>query len=533
MVQSIEDHDLIANWSLSFDEFALIATKRHKVRFCFAVLLRFRQIKGRFPHDRTEVPSSAIAYLAQQTGANAAEWGTYDLTPRSSRRHRADILAFLGIKRLTRQDIERASAWIVDELCSLGLLPSEIIERVVGWFTDQRIACPEEAELDRLVATAQRRFEKQVLDAITASLSPALKALLDGSLSDKDSVTGFSGLKADPGEANLDNILLTAQRLEFIRSLRLPVAVLPALNAPVSKMFRRRVANEMPWPMRQHPETKRYGLYVNFLAHRQREITDGLVDLLVEIIHKIGAQAKRTVVRTLTKDIERVYGKETILFRIAEASTSRPDGSVRDVIFPAVGGESVLSAIMKEYKAGGTFERKVHAVLRASYAKHYRRMLPAVLTTLKCQSNNAAHRPVLEAINWLKQDSNDQHRRVIRFDEGIPIDGVVPAKWRNLVLEKDRNGAFQVNRINYEICVLTALRKRLRCKEIWVAGADRYRNPEEDLPCDFEERRADYYRELGCNPNADVFIADLKEKMTKSLRRLNAQVPTSPKVRIL
>lgn len=444
-----------------------------------------------------------------------------------------DILAFLGIQRFTGRDIDRAITWITAELCPQGVSSSDLSDRVVAWFTDQRIACPEEAELHRLVATVQRRFEEQVLNAIAMHLSPEQKALLDGSLSDKDPVTGFSGLKADPGEANLDNILLAAQGLEFIRSMDLPIAVLPAFSDPVSKMFRRRVANEMPWPMRQHPQAKRYGLYTIFLAHRQREITDGLVDLLVDIIHKIGAQAKRTVIKTLAKEIERVHGKETLLFRIAEAATEKPDGTVRDVVFPAVGSESVLSAILKEYKAGGTFERKVHAVLRASYAKHYRRMLPAVLATLEFQSNNVAHRPVLEALNWLKRHRSDQHRRVIRVDEGIPIDGVVPAKWRSLVLEKDRAGSYQVNLINYEICVLTALRERLRCKEIWVVGADRYRNPDDDLPSDFEERRAEYYRELGCNPDAKAFVADLKSRMTASLRGLNAQIPTNPTVRVL
>jgi len=36
------------------------------------------------------------------------------------------------------------------------------------------------------------------------------------------------------------------------------------------------------------------------------------------------------------------------------------------------------------------------------------------------------------------------------------------------------------------LSVLQALREKLRCKEIWVVGANRYRNPEEDLPADFE-----------------------------------------------
>jgi len=109
-----------------------------------------------------------------------------------------------------------------------------------------------------------------------------------------------------------------------------------------------------------------------------------------------------------------------------------------------------LAAIIREHKAEGTFERQVHAALRASYAGHYRRMLPAVLSTLSFSSNNAVHRPVLEAIGWV-QRFRDDGRRVVRLEEGVPIDNVVPAKWRDLVLEKDRLGQLQVNCINYEM----------------------------------------------------------------------------------
>lgn len=81
--------------------------------------------------------------------------------------------------------------------------------------------------------------------------------------------------------------------------------------------------------------------------------------------------------------------------------------------------------------------------------------------------------------------------------------------------------------------MLTALRERLRCEEIWVVGADRYRNPDEDLPQDFEERRVEYYRELGRSQDAGAFFAELREQMVKGLRTLNAQMPHNPKVRIL
>jgi TnpA family transposase len=40
------------------------------------------------------------------------------------------------------------------------------------------------------------------------------------------------------------------------------------------------------------------------------------------------------------------------------------------------------------------------------------------------------------------------------------------------------------------------LRDKLRCKEIWVQGANRYRNPDEDLPTDFEQKREAYCQAL-------------------------------------
>jgi hypothetical protein len=67
---------------------------------------------------------------------------------------------------------------------------------------------------------------------------------------------------------------------------------------------------------------------------------------------------------------------------------------------------------------------------------------------------------------------------------------VIRPKWRDIVVEDAPGGGQRVNRVNYEICVLQTLRERLRCKEVWVAGANRFRNPDEDLPADFAARRA-------------------------------------------
>ena len=95
----------------------------------------------------------------------------------------------------------------------------------------------------------------------------------------------------------------------------------------------------------------------------------------------------------------------------------------------------------------------------------------------------------------------------------IPIDGVVPPSWSAAVFGKNSKGSEQIDRTAYELCVLHALRVRLRCREIWIVGVHRYRNPDEDLPQDFEAHRQAYYEVLGLPLDPDTFITRLQEKM--------------------
>src|SRR5262249_8704449 len=114
--------------------------------------------------------------------------------------------------------------------------------------------------------------------------------------------------------------------------------------------------------------------------------------------------------------------------------------------------------------------------------------VPKLLQTLEFRSNNTLHQPLIESPALLKKYLRSQ-ARTYPMDEEIPIDGVVRDLWRDVVMETDTQGHPRVNRISYELCVLQALRERLRCKEMWVVGADRYPNPDDDVPTDFVVQR--------------------------------------------
>ncbi len=107
------------------------------------------------------------------------------------------------------------------------------------------------------------------------------------------------------------------------------------------------------------------------------------------------------------------------------------------------------------------------------------------------------------------------------------------SSWQSLILETGKDGSVKVNRINYELGVLQALRDGLRCKEIFVVGANRYRNPEEDLPADFNEQREVYYQALSQTLDASEFIASLQGRMQEALASLDRGIPKNSSVKLL
>ncbi len=97
--------------------------------------------------------------------------------------------------------------------------------------------------------------------------------------------------------------------------------------------------------------------------------------------------------------------------------------------------------------------------------------------------------------------------------------------WEDVLYREDTRGRRRLVRMVYEVATFQALRDSLRCKEIWVVGADRWRNPDEDLPADFAERRVEHYRTLRKPLDPGEFIAELREEMRSELQALNDALP--------
>jgi hypothetical protein len=151
--------------------------------------------------------------------------------------------------------------------------------------------------------------------------------------------------------------------LSQIEALKLPDNLFAEIQPKILRQYRLRAAAEPPREVRRHPEPIRYTLLAVFCWQRRHEIIDGLVDLLIQIVHRISVRAEKKVVDELLGDLQKVHGKITLLFKMAEAALEQPNGVVKDVLYPVV-SEQTLSDLVKEYRANGpTYRRHVYTIL--------------------------------------------------------------------------------------------------------------------------------------------------------------------------
>lgn len=543
MKRAWDTEDLIEHWTLTADDLALLERKTEHTRLGFALLLKAFRYEGRFPQHKNDIPGAVVAHVAAQVEVAPEEYLQYDWHGRAIEYHRAQIRSHLGFRAATVQDGHDLVAWLLTQDVVYDQHREPVEGAVYTRCRELQLEPPTPDRIDRLVRSAMHTAEEQLCATILSRLPAPVLAELDllvnpplaeaaaTPTSTEDEVP-LHALKTDPGRVSLESVLSTIAKLQRLQRLGLPADLFRDVPPKLVTAYRNRAAAEPPRELRAHAAPIRYTVLAALCALRSQEITDNFVDLLISVVHKIGVRAEHKVDRAVLAEAKHVPGKHALLYHVAEAALEHPDERVRDVVFAAAGGEQRLRDVVAEYRSSHSYRARVHTVMRRSYSHHYRRMVPAVLTALHFRSNNAVHQPVIRALRLLKEYAESPVRHYPPHED-VPLDGVVRPKERDLVIERGKRGSRQVNRINYEICVLQALREGLRSREIWVEGAARFGNPAHDLPADYEEQRAAYYAALDQPREAATFIAALQRELQTELDALERELPRNRQVQIL
>lgn len=541
---SLSEYELLQRFSLTEAEKGNLPTHPDQSRLGFAILFKFLQVYGKFPKSQGEVPDFITGYLAKQIGVDPKIYREYSWEGRTIERHRAQIRLLLDFHENSFEDRQKLSEWLAKYL---DLNDTERLEDIAyEHLYELKIEPPAPEVVQRIVYAAIQTHEDRLYATIYGQLSDEtrkkLDALLDttpdeqrkeaNKIDSQWEVSDFAVIRKDSGPVGLESVLSEVAKLEKIRNLKLPLDLFQKIPHKTIQSYHQRTLTEPLRELRRHPEATRQTLISAFCWIRSREIIDNLVDLIILVVHRISIRAENKVIKELIQDAPKVYGKNRMLYQVAEASLSEPKGVVEKVIFPVV-GEQTLKNLVKEYKfSGSAYQIHVQKCMKSSYSHHYRRMLPKILTSLEFRSNNDIYRPVIKALELLKRYAGSRIA-LYPVEESVPLNEIVLNTWEEFVIKQEDNGKDRVYRIPYEICVLQALRNRLRTKEIWVVGADRFRNPDEDLPTDFSNKREAYYKALNQPIDNEIFVAKIQDSMKDKLKTINDGLPNNSKVEII
>jgi len=535
-----ELEELIECWTLDPEEVALLANKSGATRLGFGLMLKFFELEARFPR-REDIPRAAVEFMAGQVKVEAELFAAYDWSGRTIKNHRAQVRDFHGFREPTVGDEDKLADWLAEKICPVEMSRDRLRSALLTRCREEKIEPPKTTRIERVLGSAESMFERhfteRTVDRLSAMSvgkleelivveSPVPDAAADGqSAGDgaEQAVRAAAGraflqeLKEDPAAAQLDTLLAEIVKLERVNAIGLPVGLFEGVSEKVVAGWRARAMKMYPSDFEAAPQPIRITLLAALCHVRQAEITDGLVELLIQLVHKISVRAEKKVEGELNAEFRRVAGKNGILVKLATAALAMPEEIVRTALYPVV-GKRTLEDILAEAKANEKqFNTRVRTKLRGSYSHHYRRGLPKLLRAVTFGCNNEVFRPVMDALDLLDRyaDSDEDYYAA---SDVVPFEHVVPEDWKEAVVDPD---TWLVERIPYELCVLVALRKAIRRREIWVEGGNTWRNPDHDLPQDFEDNRDFHYEALKKPRDPADFIADLKKRHVAALDRLN------------
>ena len=521
--------------NLSLEDLSLCQTKKGKTnQLVFGIMLVYFKEYIQFPSNKVStISTQLLLQVAKHLDIDpihiSFEWNT-----RTVERYRQDIREYLGYRVANAGDVEFIINYLIDQLIPRYLSDSVLLEQVRAYFAKNKIEIVSAKQLENYISLAKQRFEQQFLGQIFDSLSQdnlvLIDCMLDTDTSVNHGVIELFELKKDIAGARLKNVQGAIDKINLLKRIKLPNFILDSVDRRLILKYYDRVMAFVPSNILEFSPMTKYATMAIFCHIRLELLLDSLTDTMIKLIKKMRSGAERHVDRYILAEVKRVDGKFDILEKLAVLNAKNPKSIIEDKIYPVV-PQDKLEAVIEDLQHRGSkwYQDQVREKMHATYAYGNRTSLLMIMRTLKMFKDHIDCKPMLVAIDFINSYWNESDSAY--YINIPPLDGVISQNWYNIVVTTEK-GRLKINKYNYELAVLEKLKDLLGFKAIWVDKSYRYRDPQKDLPKDFDDKRESYYKLLDLPLFSKVFVTKLKSSVIKNLKKLNTNIPNNKLVTI-
>lgn len=494
---------------------------REKNKLGFSVFLKVYQYLN-YPPDRKEnIPINVIEYIANQLAESKNIWENYKWKNRTWKRHLNIIRNYTEIKPYEKYSttslLNDIAKYVPD-----NLIKKELSLVMVERFKAFKLEFPSDYTFNRLLNSCRKKYFNDLYNIISQNLTQNNKDMIDRMLdSNEKKDYGYNKLKAHPKKLGVNTILDEINKLKYLRQFKIDKNMFINLSEKVIEKLYKRICSYNVSRVRKLKDNIKYTLFYIFAYVREQELLDNIVKIFLELIKRIDNRSARSIEKSVTKSVKKIYSKSSILKRIVLAVTENPEGNIKEVIFPKIDFKT-FQELKEEFdsdKEEDSYDIEKAKRMKSRYTSHYRKMMKPILDELDFRSNNSSWDSILESIKIISKYIDTKYI-FYPEDEDIPLD-IIPYKYKSIALNTTSDGILRVRKHYFELCVLEKLEKALKCKEIYIEGSLKYRNPVNDLPVNWEEEKAKYYQKINTTLNKDKFVNSIKDKLSSSLDMAN------------
>lgn len=414
-------------------------------------------------------------------------------------------------------------------ISSEGIFEYDVLkERALYLMHDANINFVSDSVISKVIKSSLYQYEKELFDSINKHLDNTTRVYLDDLLIIHDGMSWMNHITRWMRGVRSENVKTEVEKLQFLKLLNYP-KLLKKLATKHLKRYYRSIVSKYPSAIKDMPETNRYAQLIIFCFVRKTEISDSLVEILINTTHKVFNSGENRAKTQLSKikEIKKNYNNRHTLKILVDAILDSENTLVKEAIYPKLSKKNLLN-IQEQLSRGkaNTFDDLSYNNSRTSFAHYYRKILAPIIEVLEFDSTN--NKELNHALKIIQENINNRIQ-YYPTDQTILINQVVKKSHRNKILA-DNN---RVRRIDMELCVLYQLRKKLRAKEVWIKDGYKYRNPDDDLPQDFDKNKTKYCNIIKQPEKAEDFIGELKTNLKQSLFLFNKNLPRNKQVKIL
>jgi len=465
--------EFIRQYTLSESDLSLIRQHRGAAnRLGFAVQLCYLRFPGLALGEQAP-DQTLLAFVATQLKVPESEWTVYGLREQTRREHLMELQAAFGFQTFALHHYRAAVVWLTD----LALQTDKgtvLSTSLVAQLRRQTILLPAVSVLERLMAEALTRANRQLYQTLTEDLTPSARQALEDLLTRRaeGSLTWLAWLRQAPAAPTARQLMEHLARLRAWQEVGLPAGLAQRVHQNRLLKIAREGGQMTPADLARFEPARRLATLVALALEGTATVLDDLLDLHDRIIGKVFNTAKNRHQQRFQASGKAINQQVRLFGRVGQAllqareTGTDPFAAIEAVVPWAEFTARVDEAQQLAQPADFDF---LHLV-----GEHYatlRRYAPAFLAALPLRAAPVA-RSLLAAIEVLRQLNASGARK-------LPADAptaFISRRWQKLVLTEEG-----IDRRYYELCVLAELKNALRAGDMWVLGSRQFKDFEEYL----------------------------------------------------